>query len=68
MDERRIKAIVEEEFQRLVSKNMNDRNPFIMDRLQALEDKMEYIEEKSELKNNLIIHTNFTTTLLVHKL
>jgi hypothetical protein len=46
MDERKVKEIVEEEFQRLVSKNMNDRNLSILDRLQALEDRMESIEEK----------------------
>jgi tRNA(Phe) wybutosine-synthesizing methylase Tyw3 len=46
MDERKVKEIVEEEFQRFVSKNMNDRNLSILDRLQALEDRMESIEEK----------------------
>jgi hypothetical protein len=50
VDERKVKEIVEEEFQRLVSKNMNDRNPSIMDRLQALEDRIESIEEKLGLR------------------
>ena len=50
MDERKVKEIVEEEFQRLISKNMNDRNPSILDRLQTLEDRMESIEEKLGLE------------------
>lgn len=46
LDENTVKRIIEEEFQRLVRDNPNGANASIEDRLQALEDKLEEIQEK----------------------
>jgi len=46
LDENKVKQIIEEEFQRLVKENPNGVNASIEDRLQALENKLEEIQEK----------------------
>jgi hypothetical protein len=46
LDENKVKQIIEEEFQRLVRENPNGINASIEDRLQALESKLEEIQQK----------------------
>jgi hypothetical protein len=46
LDENTVKKIIEEEFQRLVRDNPNGANASIEDRLAALENKLEEIQEK----------------------
>lgn len=41
-----MKRIIEEEFQRLVKENPNGQGDSISNRLQAIEDRLESIEEK----------------------
>ncbi len=45
IDEKTVRKIVEEEFHRLVKDNPNGQGDSIYDRLQALEDRLERIEE-----------------------
>ena len=40
LDENKVKQIIEEQFQRLIRENPNDRNASIKDRLQAIEEKL----------------------------
>jgi hypothetical protein len=44
IDETRVREILEEEFERLLNEKISGRDPSIMDRIQALEDKIETIE------------------------
>jgi len=46
LDENKVKQIIGEEFQRLIRDNPNGLNLSIEDRLAALENKLEEIQEK----------------------